>query len=62
MSLAAIYTLLYAADRMHHSDTPRRVVPAGQNDDEIKAEIERKQTLSETRQFVAVGKRKKFKR
>ena len=40
----------------------RRVVPAGQNHAEIVQQIERRTQISETRQFLTVGKRMKFKR
>lgn len=40
----------------------RRVKPAGQNHEEIVQQIKRREHLSETRQMLSVGKRKKLKR
>ena len=40
----------------------RRVKPARQNHEEIAQQIKRREHLSETRQMLSVGKRKKLKR
>ena len=43
-------------------DKMRRVKPAGQDNEEIVQQIKRREHLSETRQMLSVGKRKKLKR
>ena len=43
-------------------DKMRRVKPAGQDNEEIVQQIKRREHLSETRQVLSVGKRKKLKR
>jgi hypothetical protein len=59
-----MYALLAAATApaLIRWEPPRHVVPAGQNHEEIKEQVERKNQVAGTRRFLNVGKRKKLKR